>query len=44
MQNYKKNSTFAPQFNGGLAHLVEHLVRNQKVVGSSPITSTPYGM
>ena len=26
--------------NGVVAHLVEHLVRNQKVVGSSPIYST----
>lgn len=26
--------------NGALAHLVERLVRNQKVVGSSPICST----
>ena len=25
---------------GVVAHLVEHLVRNQKVVGSSPIYST----
>lgn len=24
---------------GGVAHLVEHLVRNQRVVGSSPIVS-----
>ncbi len=27
-------------FKGVVAHLVEHLVRNQKVVGSSPIYST----
>ena len=27
---------------GELAHLVERLVRNQKVVGSSPIFSTIY--
>lgn len=29
--------------NGALAHLVERLVRNQKVVGSSPICSTYIG-
>ena len=28
--------------NGGVAHLGEHLVRNQKVVGSIPITSTTF--
>ena len=27
---------------GALAHLVERLVRNQKVVGSSPICSTKH--
>ena len=35
--------TGAPVFtkhHGVVAHLVEHLVRNQKVVGSSPIYST----
>ena len=26
--------------NGVLAHLVEHLVRNQKVTGSTPVYST----
>ncbi len=29
---------------GVVAHLVEHLVRNQKVVGSSPIYSTCRGI
>ena len=29
------------QFSGAVAHLVERLVRNQKVRGSSPLSSTP---
>ncbi len=29
-----------PQSSGGVAQLVEHLTGSQKVVGSSPITST----
>ena len=35
---------FIPQFphvNGGIAQLVERLVRNEKVRGSNPLTSTP---
>ena len=36
----RKNDPFLIE-SGVVAHLVEHLVRNQKVVGSSPIYSTP---
>ena len=34
------NGPFLIKNHGVVAHLVEHLVRNQKVVGSSPIYST----
>ena len=36
-----KNFVFLPrEKGGGLAHLVERKVRNLKVAGSSPVTST----
>ena len=36
-----KNFVFLPhEKSGGLAHLVERKVRNLKVAGSSPVTST----
>ena len=31
-----------PYSNAGIAQLVEHLIRNEGVVGSSPITGTSY--
>ena len=32
---------FFPTFLGGIAQLVERLVRNEKARGSNPLTSTP---
>ncbi len=38
---FTKNFVFLPrEKSGGLAHLVERKVRNLKVAGSSPVTST----
>ena len=33
----------SPNLNAGIAQLVEHLICNQAVAGSSPITSSIYG-
>ena len=34
------HARFFPAFLGGIAQLVERLVRNEKVSGSNPLTST----
>ena len=39
MENFGWGDRFVP-FAGGIAQLVERLVRNEKVRGSNPLTST----
>ena len=40
LTNYEKNDRIVKRLFAGVAQLVEQLIRNQQVTGSSPVTSS----